>query len=150
MYIIFLLLFTVSASPFLFFRLVFLSHFSVFCHCSFLPSRLPFPLPCPLPLALFPLHCPNLTSYRPPPHRASGNRWTAIIFKLASLIVSTRTLDHVFSTTSRRAASFEQQIKAIEVCTVPLPSCHRHLRIFFHLFHSTGEARRGPEQLPCD
>jgi hypothetical protein len=143
MYIIFLLLFTSTASPFLFSRWLFLSRFSVFCHSSFLPSRL-LPLPCPLPLSLFPLHRPNPTSYRPPPHQVSGNRWIVKIFELPSLIILTRTLDHVFSTTSRRAASFEQQIKAIEVCTVPLPSCHRLLPLTYLLSPFSFNRRSSP------
>ena len=94
------------------------------CHCSF--SRLPLLLPCPMPLIILPHHHLNQPSYRPPLHQTSGN-YGLPYPRFSFQIVSPRSLDHVFSTTSRRAAAFEQQIKAIEVCPVPSPSCHQHL-----------------------
>jgi len=59
-----------------------------------------------------PLHRLTPTSYRPPPHQTSGN--SGFPSKTLFPITAPRSLDNVLSITSRRAAAFEQQIKAIE------------------------------------
>jgi hypothetical protein len=78
--------------------------------------HLSLPLPCPLPLISL-LHPLTPTSYYPPPYPVLGNPPSHIVPHMLFLMFSPRSLDEVLSTTSRRAAAFEQQIKALEVRT---------------------------------
>ena len=85
------------------------------------------PLPCLLPPPTLPLYPSTPTFYRSPPQLAPGNPQSTIA---CNILISPRSLDDVLSSTSRRAAAFEQQIKALEVCLIASASCHRVYNAF--------------------